>query len=87
MRTFDGNTFDAARDGVRLSGQLERVFAVMKDGHWHDLSELVQKCGGTAASISARIRDFRKPKFGGYEVYSEYVSKGLWRYILNMARP
>jgi hypothetical protein len=84
MHTFDGDTFINQRDGVRLSAQLERVLAVMKDQEWHDLPELVQKCGGTAASISARVRDFRKERFGGHTVNTSYVSKGLWRYQLVM---
>lgn len=81
---FDGQTFDPIQDHSRLSGQLGRVHAVMADGDWHTLAELAQKCGGSEAAISARIRDFRKPKFGSREVVTERVRAGLWRYRLVM---
>lgn len=83
--TFGGNTFDQAQDGKRLTGQLGRVFAVMRDGDWHTLAELAQKCGGSEAAISARIRDFRKPQFGAMEVITERVRGGLWRYRMVLA--
>lgn len=79
---FSGNTFNQEQDGARLTGQLGRVAAVMADGDWHTLAELAQKCGGSEAAISARIRDFRKPKFGAMEVTTERVRAGLWRYKL-----
>jgi hypothetical protein len=84
---FGGSTFDAERDGERLQGQLARVAQVMVDGDWHTLPELAQKCGGTEAAISARIRDFRKAKFGGHTVQREYVERGLWRYRLILSTP
>lgn len=85
MPLFGGDTYDPARDGARLSGQLARVAAVMADGKWHTLAELAEKCHGTEAAISARIRDFRKPKFGGHEVERAYVGDGLWQYRLVVA--
>lgn len=79
---FDGKTYDESRDGARITGQLARVRAVMRDGEWHTLPELATRCGGTEAAISARIRDFRKAKFGGHTVEREYVAAGLWQYRL-----
>lgn len=79
---FGGETYNPARDGQRLVGQLERVFAVMSDGAWHTLAELTARCGGTEAAISARVRDFRKAKFGGHEVERQYVAQGLYKYRL-----
>ena len=80
---FDGATYDPTQDEVRLSGQLQRVFGVMQDGGWHTLEELVRKCSGTTASVSARIRDLRKQRFGGHEIERQRVQAGLWRYRLN----
>ena len=81
--SFGGETFDKALDGVRLTSQLNRVFVVMSDGKWHTLAELSKSCGGTEAAISARIRDFRKEKFGGREVQRQRVDgSGLWAYRL-----
>lgn len=79
---FGGTTYDPAQDGPRLSTQLKRVQAAMLDGEWHTLAELAARCGGSEAAISARIRDFRKPKFGGHTVERQRVCSGLWRYRL-----
>lgn len=84
---FDGQTFDPVQD-VRLNGQLERVFWTLCDKRWHTLSEIAQlhqekyNATDTEAAISARIRDFRKPKFGGFTVESRRRHKGLWEYRL-----
>ena len=77
---FDGETFDPQRDGTRLQIQFERVRSIVLDGQWHTLPELHEATGFPEASISARLRDLRKKKFGGYEVERDYVGDGLWRY-------
>lgn len=78
----DGATYDHARDGLRLAAQHQRVLAYMSDGKWWTLRLLAEATGDPEASISARIRDLRKPKFGGYQVVREYVERGLYRYRL-----
>ena len=66
---FDGTTFDAALDAVRLSRQAQLVFDLMRDGQWRTLAEITRAIGcGSEAGVSARLRDFRKPKFGGFVV-------------------
>lgn len=77
---FDGRTFSPARDGERLGKQLGAVKEVMRDHDWHTLAELSHKAGGSTASVSARLRDLRKARFGGYQVERRYVSEGLWEY-------
>jgi hypothetical protein len=79
---FDGATYDAALDGERLCGQLLRVWSVMKDHGWHTLDELAAKCDATTQSVSARIRDLRKPRFGGMTVERRRHEGGLWMYRL-----
>jgi hypothetical protein len=79
---FGGRTFDPARDGERLSASLIRVRACVSDGRWHTLEELARKTGDPEASISARLRDLRKAKFGGRQVERRYVADGLWEYRL-----
>lgn len=78
----DGETFDQSRDGQRLAGLHARVAAFMSDGQWHTLAEIQAACGGTESSCSARLRDFRKARFGGHTVEREYVGDGLWQYRL-----
>lgn len=77
---FDGRTYRPERDRTRLSRQLVAVRSVLSDHGWHTLEEIAGKTGEPEASVSARIRDLRKPKFGGYTVEREYVERGLWRY-------
>ena len=77
-----GDTFDSERDGVRLNQQALDVWSAMEDGVWRSLSELSRVTLHPEASISARLRDFRKPRFGGHTVERNHVSNGLWRYRL-----
>lgn len=77
---FDGETFDEERDGERLNSQFERVRELMLDGEWRTLEAISTAVGYPTHSVSARLRDLRKPKFGGFAVHREYVSDGLWRY-------
>jgi len=44
------------------------VFALMSDGVFRSLAGIAHATGFPEASISARLRDFRRPKFGGYTV-------------------
>lgn len=80
---FDGETYDPALDENRLSKQLGRVWAAMKDGEWRTLSEIAEETGDESqAAISARLRDLRKPRFGGYNVLRRRRTEGLWEYAL-----
>ena len=81
---FDGATYDPSRDRARLTGQLARVLACMSDGKWRTLDEIAAWTGDVSvASVSARIRDLRKPKFGGHHVERRRVEEtGLFQYRL-----
>jgi hypothetical protein len=65
---FDGNTFDPEHDQSRLRRQLLFVFKLMRDGAWRTLREISELSGYDTQSISARLRDLRKEKFGGHAV-------------------
>jgi hypothetical protein len=65
---FDGATYSREQDHERLGRQLYRVLTVMRDGHWRTLSEIELLVAAPQASISARLRDLRKLKFGGWLV-------------------
>ena len=66
--TFDGRTFDPALDTERLSTQLVSVYRLMEDHKWRSLREIADATGKPEASISARLRDLRKLRFGSHEV-------------------
>ena len=80
--TRGGYTFVPSRHTSRLNEQHRRVLGVMKDGNWHTLSAISMQTGDPEASVSARIRDFRKKKFGGMTVERRYVAHGLHEYRL-----
>ena len=78
---FDGVTINDERDNGRLQAQLQCVKAAMLIRHrWWTLAELAGTTGYPEASVSARLRDLRKAKFGGYTVERKYVERGLWAY-------
>lgn len=85
MGLFDGRTFEEDKDGQRLSRLLTAVKRCMQDGEWRTLAEIHRAIGyqGTEASVSARLRDLRKDKFGGYTVERRRrgePSDGLFEY-------
>ncbi len=82
MPHFDGETYDPDRDHVRLSGQMLKVRNLMSDGEWRTLRHIANEVGAPEASVSARLRDLRKPRFGGYTVERVRAPRGLHFYRL-----
>ncbi len=77
-----GATFEAVEDTIRLNDQADDVWRVMHGGKWFSLRTLSQATGHPEASISARMRDFRKSRFGSHTVERHAVGKGLHLYRL-----
>jgi hypothetical protein len=79
----DGDTFDPDQDTSRLNRQARDVWLVMADQQWHTLHELAIRTGHPEASISARLRDLRKPRFGSRQIEREHWGHGLhaYRYV------
>lgn len=80
-----GKVYDYKYDFTRLKNQRERVWAVMLSHEWVTLSEISFKTGDPEASISANLRDFRKPKYGSHTVMKRprgHRKVGLWEYKL-----
>jgi hypothetical protein len=83
---FDGETIDDALDTHRLRRQLDRVrMILLSEYRWHTLAEIRINSGIPEASVSARLRDLRKEKFGGYTIDRQRRSPGTFEY--RMARP
>jgi hypothetical protein len=87
---FNGVGYDPAMDDDRLSKQLGRVWAVMRDGRWRSLAEIradiAQRFAveDPEASISAQLRHLRKPRFGQYDIERRRrACAGTWEYRLN----
>jgi hypothetical protein len=79
---FDGETYSPERDEERLKTQLRSVWGLMQDGQWRTLAEISNAVCCPEASVSARLRDFRKRRFGGHTVDRMYVDRGLFKYRL-----
>jgi len=87
---FDGATYDPEFDEERLRTQLIRVFGLMRDSKWRTLAEVSRTTGDPQASISARLRDLRKEKFGGHTVNRRSRGerkRGLFEYQLILNAP
>jgi hypothetical protein len=79
---FSGETYEPGEDRDRLLRQLWRVFYLMKDAHWRTLFEIQQLTGDPTQSVSARLRDFRKERFGSHAVNRRRIGPGLFEYQL-----
>ena len=84
---FDGSTFIPKLDLGRLGRQMLAVYRVMEDGQWRTLGELSFATGCPEASVSARLRDLRKARWGSNLVERRRRSKGLHEYRLLKAEP
>jgi hypothetical protein len=85
MPHFDGATFDPARDGARLHRQIARIYDLMLDGQWRTVDTIAQLTGDPQPSVSAQLRNLRKPRFGGHDVQRRYHD-GVYQFRLGGAR-
>lgn len=71
-------------DHARIARQRRAVFLLMRDAVWRTLAHISESTAFPEASVSARLRDFRKEKYGGHTVDRRRVrpGSGLWEYRL-----
>lgn len=79
---FDGSTYDPELDEKRLTKQIYRVWAHMAPGQWDTLRNIAHHTGASEAGVSARLRDFRKERFGSHTVERKRLQCGQWAYRL-----
>ena len=80
---FDGETYDPTQDHQRLGKQALNIFHWMRWGRWLTLHTLSGATGYPEASISARMRDFRKKRFGAHTIERRRIgASGAWEYRL-----
>jgi hypothetical protein len=80
---FDGETYKYLIDFERMDTLFRQVWDIMEDNRWHYPAELEDALRPHLwASLSARVRDPRKLKWGEHLVLSEPRGNGLWRYKL-----
>ena len=61
---------------------MPELYEAIRDGGWYSLSDVAAITGDPEAAVSARLRDFRKARFGGHVVERRRVSGGLFEYRL-----
>ena len=70
--------------------QRQRVFAIMKSGKWYTLEDIRWRILGrfnhidSETAVSARLRDFRKAKFGGYIMNAKRKTNGKAQWIYQL---
>lgn len=81
--SFDGASV-LGIDTPRLAGQLARVYELMRDQKYRTLEQIASLTGCLETSAGARLRDFRKRRFGSHTVTSRLVanSPGVYEYRL-----
>ena len=89
---FPGPDYDATLDRKRLTGQIKRIFDLMRDSKFRTLFEIAYLTGDPESSISAQLRHLRKPHFGSHTVNKQRrgePSRGLFEYqlIVNTTDP
>lgn len=80
LPNHDGETYERRKDKARLNAQTYRVWHLMSDQQWRTLREIARATGDPEASVSARLRDLRKEKFGGFDVQRQRRTEGTFEY-------
>ena len=82
---FNGSNYRPELDYIRLTGQIERVFNLMKDERWRTLREISDQTKDPEASVSAQLRHLRKVRFGSHTIVKKrrgLPENGLFEYKL-----
>lgn len=79
---FDGHNEQEASQDTRLVSQLERVYRLMCNGTGWTLEDLSLAANAPTSSVSSRIRDLRKPRFGGNIIQRVHEHGGIYTYWL-----
>lgn len=82
---FSGAVYNSALDERRLKTQIDRILELMVRGQWLTLSEIARITGDPESSISAQLRNLRKPEHGAHTIIKRHrgdPGRGLWEYCL-----
>lgn len=74
-------------DHVRMGKQRAAVWALVRLGEWWTLAEVSEATGAPEASVSARLRDFRRPRYGGHTVERRKRGREQYEYRVAGAAP
>ena len=80
-REFQSHSTPA--DKAKMESNRAAVLALMLDGRERSLRMIRAECGfDPETEISARLRELRRPEYGGYEVKCWRFPDGVYRYQL-----
>lgn len=80
---------DAVESPSDFQNQRQIVWQAVADGGWHYLADLAARLNLPEQSVSARLRDFRKARYGSHVVERKKQERGLYAYRvvnINVAR-
>lgn len=60
--------------------QRAEVWNCIRDKNWWTLYAISERTGNPAQSVSARLRDFRKKRYGERTIERRYQGKGVFEY-------
>lgn len=73
------------KDEKRAEGHLRRIFELMRDGKPRTLAEIREELKlPPDTAVSARLRDFRKKRWGRHAVGLRHVERGVYAYRLTL---
>ena len=79
---FDGTVKVTPKHEKKLRGHKDIVLNMLRKHGWMTPKQMERATGLSWAQINPRLRDLRKPKFGGYNIPQEPVKDGIHRYRL-----
>lgn len=86
---FEGPEYKTETDKLRLSKQIGRIYRCIQDGAWRTLEEIAAVTGDGESSVSAQLRNLRKPQFGSFVITRRPRgdrAHGLFEYRVEGAR-
>lgn len=69
----------AVTQGGRARQRAE-VWNCIRDQNWWTLYAIAERTGNPAQSVSARLRDFRKKRYGERNIERRYLGDGVFEY-------
>lgn len=79
---FKGAHIDTAKDSKPLTEQMLRVYNVMKDGKARTVKAIAAITEDSETSVSAQLRNMRKPEYGSMDVRLIPQGNRLYEYRL-----
>jgi hypothetical protein len=77
---FSGADYVPRRDDARLLRQVDHIREIVLSAGWYSVPDIARLTGYSENSVSAQLRNLRKPSHGSYRVEGARFPDGVWRY-------